>query len=625
MDDARIDVQLLDNETVVRLQRGTAVPEEVWLQLRSEWGSSGRDVATQLLVPLERFLARRSALGKLARRASVSIFLDDRIRALVQHANSDQAALHTALDGLQALDPAELEARLAGGRFTRDLRTFQERDLARLLALSHGANFSVPGAGKTAVAFAVYEANRLAGHLDRLLVIGPLSAFPSWIEEASTCFSEPPVLHRFDSGPIPKDAEVVLVNYHKLASNYDALAEWVSQRPTMVILDEAHRMKKGWGGQWGRACLNLAYLARRRDILTGTPAPQSAKDFVALLDYLWPTQALRLLPGDALISQPPPDAGQRVAQAISPLFVRTTKEELALPPVTHKAIVVPLEGLHRGIYLALRDQYAGQFALGRATRADFLRMGRIVMYLLEAATNPKLLTAGSLEGADPDVFRHPPLVIPDGSELADLIGRYNEYETPLKFRELGRLIKENADLGRKTLVWSNFVRNLKLLERQLAVYQPAVIHGGVPAYDPEGGVSRESEIGRFRADESCRVLLANPAAMGEGISLHHECHDAIYLERTFNAGQYLQSIDRIHRLGLPPGVETRISFLLTDETIDLAVDSRVRDKAERLGEMLDDKNLATVALPDDEDYGPPIDDAMDVEALFRHLRGDDGG
>ena len=78
-------------------------------------------------------------------------------------------------------------------------------------------------------------------------------------------------------------------------------------------------------------------------------------------------------------------------------------------------------------------------------------MGRIVMYLLEAATNPKLLTAGSLEGADPDVFRHPPLDIPEGSDLADLIARYNEYETPGKFQELGRLIKENADLGRKTL------------------------------------------------------------------------------------------------------------------------------------------------------------------------------
>jgi hypothetical protein len=106
------------------------------------------------------------------------------------------------------------------------------------------------------------------------------------------------------------------------------------------------------------------------------------------------------------------------------------------------------------------------------------------------------------------------------------------------------------------------------------------------------------------------------------VSLHHECHDAIYLERTSNAGQYLQSIDRIHRLGLAPDQETRITFLLTGDTIDEVVDGRVRLKADRLAEMLDDPNLATVALPNDEDIGAPIDDGDDITALFAHLRGE---
>jgi SNF2 family DNA or RNA helicase len=624
MNDRQISVELLDDGATVRLCRGADVPEDVWLQLRSEWGSSGRDVAMQLLVPLERFLARRRTLGKLAKRTAIVVRLDDRIKRLVLSANSDLAALLAAQESPDPLDAVGLRARLESGRYSRQLRTFQERDAGKLLILAHGANFSVPGAGKTAVALAIYEAERLSGRVARLLVISPLSAFPSWAEEIESCFDEPLSVHRFD-GDIPKESEIVLVNYHRVARNFNILEQWVTERPTLVILDEAHRMKKGWSGQWGTACLNLAYLAQRRDILTGTPAPQSARDFVALFDYLWPTQAMRILPADVLMARPPLDVGARVADAIEPLFARTTKVELCLPPVVKNAIVVPLEGLHRELYLALRNQYAGQLTAARATRADFLRMGRIVMYLLEAATNPKLLTAGSLEGADPDVFRHPPLDIPEGSDLADLIARYNEYETPRKFQELGRLIKENADLGRKTLVWSNFVRNLKLLERQLGAYRPALVHGGVPQYDPDGGPSRETELNRFRNDPGCFVLLANPAAIGEGVSLHHDCHDAIYLERTFNAGQYLQSIDRIHRLGLPSDVETRISFLLTDETIDLTVDSRVRDKAELLGAMLNDRDLATVALPDDEDYGPPIDTDLDVQELFRHLRGADGG
>lgn len=87
--------------------------------------------------------------------------------------------------------------------------------------------------------------------------------------------------------------------------------------------------------------------------------------------------------------------------------------------------------------------------------------------------------------------------------------------------------------------------------------------------------------------------------------------------------QYLQSLDRIHRLGLDAEQETRFTFLLTAETIDEVVDNRVRIKAQRLGQMLEDPNLAAVALPSDEDYVDVIDDPDDVAALFAHLRGDD--
>ena len=50
-------------------------------------------------------------------------------------------------------------------------------------------------------------------------------------------------------------------------------------------------MKRGRDGEWGTACLDLAFLADRRDILTGTPAPQHPADLRALLDFLWPGQA----------------------------------------------------------------------------------------------------------------------------------------------------------------------------------------------------------------------------------------------------------------------------------------------------------------------------------------------
>jgi hypothetical protein len=119
------------------------------------------------------------------------------------------------------------------------------------------------------------------------------------------------------------------------------------------------------------------------------------------------------------------------------------------------------------------------------------------------------------------------------------------------------------------------------------------------------------------------VLLANPAAMAEGVSLHHACHDAIYLERTFNAGQFLQSVDRIHRLGLDPETETRVTFLISTGTVDEVAASRIEAKATNLGRMLDDPSLSAMSLPDDDDVGQPLDvgSEADVQALFEHLRG----
>ena len=153
--------------------------------------------------------------------------------------------------------------------------------------------------------YAVYEALRMQGTVDRLLVVAPLSAFDAWVEEAVESLSPAPQIGRVEEG-IPRGAEVVLVNYQRLVSKYGPIAAWVLEHDCHVVLDEAHRMKRGRNGEWGAACLDLAQLARRRDILTGTPAPQHPSDFEALLNFLWPHQAAALSCRLVHFSQPRP-------------------------------------------------------------------------------------------------------------------------------------------------------------------------------------------------------------------------------------------------------------------------------------------------------------------------------
>lgn len=612
----------------IELARGEGVVDDFWYGLAIRLGAQqSSKSSTTLVIPVERLLEGRLWLREHCVHYGVALDLDDNIRHRLRRAHSESQALDAILGSRNEASVAgtSQEHRSGRSRFVRSLRAFQLRDLTKLLSLPHGANFSVPGAGKTAVTYALYEAERNSGRVNRLLVVAPLSAFEAWEEEAARCFDVPPMIDRFD-GAIPRDAEVVLVNYQKLKDPYfEQLATWALEGATHVVLDEAHRMKRGEFGEWGRACLQLSHVAERRDILTGTPAPHSPRDFVALLDYLWPNQARRILPATALHSEPPSEAIELVNEALEPLFVRTTKSELGLRAPILRVELVSLEGLQEDIYEALRNRYAGMFDLSRPDRTMLAQMGEVTMYLLEAATNPALLAGKTPDqGAIP--FRYPSLAIPPGSGIADLVARYHRHEIPMKFKKLAVMIERNAKSGRKTLVWSNFVGNILALERLLASHKPAVVYGGLPTFDTPsapGIRTRESELARFRTADDCLVLLANPAAAGEGISLHEVCHDAIYLERTFNAGQYLQSVDRIHRLGLPPETDTYVTFLLTTGTIDERVDQRVSAKASRLAAMLDDPDLVTMALPDEDEYGETIEDLGDLEELFAHLRGDD--
>jgi hypothetical protein len=622
----RLAVSLKDAGRIVEVRRDADVSGLFWSTARAEWGSTGASPARALEIHTERFLARLGWLAPACRREAVAIDWDDQVPALIGAHRAERGHLAEALELDEPLSETELAARLAPGRYRRDLRPFQRRDLARLLAVSHGANFSVPGAGKTAVQLACFEAERAGGRIERMLVVAPISAFGSWQEEVTVCLDPAPRISILAGGGIPAGTEIVLVNYQRLLYAYETAARWVQGADTLVCLDEAHRIKRGRSGEWGSTCLDLAYLATRRDVLTGTPAPQSPADLGVLLDFLWLGQGHRVLPPGTWEREPPPDIGHQIATAARPLFVRTTKSELELPPVEFSVIEVAPDHLQREVYAALRNRYQSSRGVSRAQRARFSHMGTIVMYLLEAATNPGLLTAGSSTD-DPAYFRHPPLPVGPESSLADLLAAYGSHETPSKFLALAELLRDNRAAGRKTLVWSNFVRNLELLRSFLEIYSPAVVHGGVPslASNPDAPYTREAELDRFRNDPGCWVLLANPAALGEGVSLHTACHDAVYLERTFNAGQYLQSLDRIHRLGLGPAVRTKVTFLITPETIDTVVFERVGAKAIRMGEMLDDSDILTLALPDEEDVGAPFDVAepADVAALFAHLRSGD--
>ena len=73
------------------------------------------------------------------------------------------------------------------------------------------------------------------------------------------------------------------------------------------------------------------------------------------------------------------------------------------------------------------------------------------------------------------------------------------------------------------------------------------------------GEDRQVAINNFKNGNSM-VMIANPATLAESISLHKCCQNAIYVNRNYNAAQFIQSKDRIHRINMPKGKLQIISF-----------------------------------------------------------------
>jgi SNF2 family DNA or RNA helicase len=556
--------------------------------------------STEFDLELEDLLANLQALASWPS-DDTDVRWQPELAALVESNLRDARALKSRLAGSQAPDFAVVRL---SGQWVADLTDFQKRDIAKLLQLENGANFSVPGAGKTRVAWAVFDALREAGKVDRILVACPKSAFESWQLEAEVCYGErAPVVGILDGSALP-ECDALLVNYERLPDAQVRLTAWMRQAKTLLVLDEAHRTKLGPAGAWGSACLAMGAYAVSRLILTGTPAPNGPKDLENLFGFVWPGQG-RAAVTRALVGNELPAA----SRLLQPLFTRTTKAELALPPVDRAIRRVPLPPLHRELYDALVGQSSERL---RGHEQDAEALGRILMYLIMAATSPALLSTGATK-YEPLPYRVPPLSVPANSSLGDLLKNLPHYELSPKYVEAASIARGNAELGRKTLIWSTFVRNLTSLGQLSQQLNPAVIHGGT--------VDREAELRRFRQDPDCWVLLSNPATLGEGVSLHHDCHDAVYVDRDFSAGRYLQSLDRIHRLGLSPDARTQVTVLIGERTIDEVIEQRLAKKLEFMGGILDDAAVQQLADLEEEPTVTMGMDSNDLRALIVHVSG----
>lgn len=557
------------------------------------------------------------------REERINFDTDEEVSKVLQRARIEQIEYEEARKDVFRITDSEKLLGLSQ-RIVRPLLPHQLRGLEHLLSVKHGANFSVPGSGKTTVVYAAFENLRREGVVDKLLVIGPRSCFFPWEDEAIKCFGAPLRSVRLTGTKTTRqsaylqadDYDLFLCTYQTATNDIGEITNLCRQYKLLAVVDESHNIKRIEGGVWSEAMLNIAPYATRRAILSGTPMPNDFTDLWSQITFLWP--AGQVLGNRAQYRYRCEDANEldSIRQSIRPFFFRAKKSELDLPPVKFTIHKCALKTYQSSIYKALATKILSEISTQPEER-QILRQWRKarLVRLLQAVSNPTLLTQYSEE-----FNLNPPSI--EGPSIIQLIEKYPEYEIPIKFELVNRLVYRLSSKGEKVVVWTTFVHNIKMLKHSLRDLEPLVVFGAVPKDESEDvEFNREQQIRQFKETRGPALLLANPAACAESISLHKVCHHAIYLDRTFNCGQYMQSLDRLHRIGLQRGEIVTYHLIIAQQTIDETIDRRLAEKQEGMLRLLEDE--LPVGAFEVEQYEMELtedEETIDFEETLRDIR-----
>ena len=591
-----IDYDVERNAAVIVSDSQDSILWQSFLRTMSSYSTSMQQQGDRAYIPLRTFLSLRKNIAQFLKNHhdEIKASLSPEIQKKLTDINLK--SYNTALKS-HSIGDQDVDDRLKTVGFVRPLTPNQKRNVGKLANLPAGASFSVPGAGKTTEALAYFFYN--ASDDDRLLVVAPKNAFGAWEEQIQDCTNNPELQFvRLRGGYTAIDRALrdqprfMLITYQQYARVTDLINRYLEQFSVFMYLDESHRIKSGLHGVTPEAILSSCTLPTRKLILSGTPMPQSIADLIPQFTFLYPDTVANT---------------ESVVGLIKPVYVRTTKAELGLPEVTRKTVSLDMSPLQREIYKSLKSEIKRQLIpmLSDASKFSLRELGKRITKVVQFVSNPSLLASDMDYVFDERI----------GDLLAKTDGPKIEYAC--------KRAMELASQGKKVIIWSQFVKNVEIISDRLKYLGADFIHGGVDAGDEEESDTREWKIKQFHENPNKMVLVANPAAASEGISLHKVCHNAIYVDRSFNAAHYLQSEDRIHRLGIPKDQHTEVEILECVASIDQVIDLRLRSKIDLMAQSLNDPSLNVDTIHYDSEID--VDEILspdDVEAIKSYF-GDD--
>jgi SWI/SNF-related matrix-associated actin-dependent regulator 1 of chromatin subfamily A len=397
------------------------------------------------------------------------------------------------------------------------------------------------GLGKTLSVLSYYAALRATQEFNLLLVVCPNSLARNWAREAHMWFPELTVsvlagnkaekswaLRMITQGAVQTD--VLVVNYEGVRLEYVApeLEKIVSSKRTLLCLDESQRVKNPTAKTF-KAISQIAPGCDRRVLLSGTPTPKDVSDLWAqmrILDggerfgrsfYKWLARVAELgteYSQYAVKKFHEAEVSESIHRAREVMLRRRKEKVVNLPPKTFSIREVELSGsqleryneIREGLMLRMRSLSGEQFV------REITNILEEYLRAVQVSSNPRLI--------DPEWKGE-----------------------PAKFLELDEIVQEIVhEQSQKLVVWTNYLGNVSELCERYKRYGTAPFSGEVSAAE------REKTVRAFQESEEPRILVAVPAAGGVGITLT-AAQTAVYVDKTWNAEHWMQSVDRIHRIG----------------------------------------------------------------------------
>lgn len=341
-----------------------------------------------------------------------------------------------------------------------------------------------------------------------------------------------------------------IVNYESLLQELDLIQLILKHKNFAIVLDESQKIKNP-EAEITRAVLSLKDMAKKKIIITGTPIANRPEDIWSQFYFLDGGESLgsdfyefkkkyhlELKEEDSLKKYEKDLLELR--RKIDEVSIRRTKDILELPEKKYSDVFVDLSPKQQEIYDTAKKElyYEIKDKDGEQVIEEIENYLVKLLRLTQIASNPALI----VEDYD---------------------------ETPSKFSKLDEMVNEIVGNGEKAIIWTSFRKNVRTLRRRYQDLGALMLFGEIPIEE------RNNTVVKFMEVPKHKILIANPAAAKEGLTLT-SANNAIYLDRTFKMDDYLQSQDRIHRIGQTK--KCNIIKLIARKTIDEYTDEVLEKK-----------------------------------------------